>query len=136
MFELRGVDRNHAPDKRARRRLMQPLTTAVEHDATCLHFSAAEHPRRLGICCKRYKGQPGCELHIGDAWGIFLTPQHLQMVELGPDEARSELAAGHDDSRDLRLAQARLVLVGLEERARAATRHLRPAKSRRSLWLS
>jgi hypothetical protein len=61
------------------------------------------------------------------------------MVELGRGEARSELAAGRDDSRDRCLAQACLVLVGLGERARAAARHLTSYKINRarcSLWLS
>jgi hypothetical protein len=117
---------------------MQPLAATMEHDITRLHFCAAPHGQWSGIRSKRDKGQPRCELQLSYAWGIFLTPQHLQMVELGPGEARSELAAGQDDSLELRLAQARLVLVGLEERARAAARHLLSYKIGErecSLWL-
>jgi len=52
------------------------------------------------------------------------------MVQLCPGKAGFELAAGHDDGFDLRLAQAGFVVIGLEERARAAARHLSSCKSR------
>jgi hypothetical protein len=103
---------------------MQPLAATVEHDITRLHFCAAPYGQWSGIRQKRYKGHARRELQIGYAWGIFLTSQHLQMVQLCPGKAGSELVAGHDDSLDLYLAQARLVVIGLEKRACAATRHL------------
>src|SRR6516165_1410812 len=46
------------------------------------------------------------------------------MVQLTPSEAGAKLVARHDDGLDLRLAKARLVMIGLEERARATARHL------------
>src|SRR6516162_5573411 len=129
MLELRRVHCYHVPDEGSGRELMQPLAATMEHDVARLHFCAAPHRRWSGIRRKRDKGQPRGELQIGYAWGIFLTPQHLRMMQLGPGKARSELAAGHHDSRDLCPAQARLVLVGLEERACAAARHLTSYKS-------
>jgi hypothetical protein len=56
--------------------------------------------------------------------GILLAPQYLQMVQLCPSKAGFELAAGHNDRFDLRLAQTRFVVIGLEECTRAAARHL------------
>ena len=46
------------------------------------------------------------------------------MVQLCPSKAGFELAAGHNDRFDLRLAQTRFVVIGLEECTRAAARHL------------
>jgi hypothetical protein len=73
---------------------------------------------------KTSQRRPRCELHIGYTWGIFLTSQHLQMVQLCPGEAGSKLGAGQDDGLDLCPAQARFVVIGLKESARAAIRHL------------
>src|SRR6516164_6299127 len=50
------------------------------------------------------------------------------MVQLRPGEAGFEPAAGHDDGFDLRLAQTRFVVIGFEERTRAAARHLSSRK--------
>src|SRR6516162_9699889 len=136
MLELRRVHCYHVPDEGSGRELMQPLAATMEHDVARLHFCAAPHRQWSGIRSKRNKGQPRCELQIGYAWGIFLTSQHLRMMQLCPGKAGSKLVAGQDDSLDLCLAEARFVVIGIEKRACAATRHLRPAKSRRSLWLS
>src|SRR6516165_7663480 len=46
------------------------------------------------------------------------------MVQLTPSEAGAKLVARHDDGLDLRLAKARLVVIGLQECARATARHL------------
>jgi hypothetical protein len=48
------------------------------------------------------------------------------MVQLGRDLASLEAGSASDDEFDLCLAQAALVVIGLEESARAATRHLSP----------
>jgi hypothetical protein len=61
------------------------------------------------------------------------------MVQLRRGEASFKLAAGHDDGFDLCLTQARFVVIGLEECARAAARHSSSRKIkgvRCSLWLS
>ena len=131
-FELRRVHRYHVPDGGSRRCLMQPLGAAVEHDFSRLHFSAAPHRQCLGVLRKGHRCQPWCQLHVGHAPGIFLATQDLQMVQLGPGKAGFELAVGHDDGFDLRLAQTRFVLIGLEERARAAARHLSSCKIERA----
>ena len=136
MLEPRRVHCYHVPDEGSGRELMHPLAAAVEHDVTCLHFCAAPHRQRSGIRQKRRKGQPRWESQISYAWGIFLTPQHLKMVHLCPGKAGSKLVAGQDDGLDLCLAQARFVVIGFEERARAPPGIYRPAQSRISLWLS
>src|SRR5215472_8812740 len=53
------------------------------------------------------------------------------MVQLGPDLAGLEASSASDDELDLCLAQARLVMIGLEESARAASRHRSPCMVRR-----
>jgi len=45
-------------------------------------------------------------------------------VQFCSGKAGSKPVAGQDDGLDLCLAQARLVVIGPEERARPATRHL------------
>jgi hypothetical protein len=111
---------------------MQPLTAAVEYDFARVHLCAAQHRQRTGIWRKRHKGQPRRELHIGYALGLFLTPQYVQMVQLRPGEARSKLVARQDDGFDLCLAQARLVMIGLEEGAPATARHLSSCRNQQS----
>src|SRR6516165_4272395 len=128
MFELCWVDRYDVPDEGAWRRLMQPLASAVEYDITRLHFCATQHRQRFGLCRKADEGGPRCELQIGYVWGSFLTPQHLQMVQLRPGEAGSKLLLRYDDGVDLCLTKARLVVIGLQERTRAAARHLSSCK--------
>jgi hypothetical protein len=44
---------------------MQPLATAVEHDVTRLHFSAAPHRQRFDTRRKRHKSQPWRQLQVG-----------------------------------------------------------------------
>ena len=124
IFELRRVHCYHVPDEGSGRELMQPLAATMEHDVARLHFCAAPHRQWSGIRQKRHKGHARRELHIGYAWGIFLTSQHLRMMQLCPGKAGSKLVAGQDDSLDLCLAQARFVVIGIEKRACAATRHL------------
>src|SRR6516162_4381438 len=61
------------------------------------------------------------------------------MVQLRRSEAGFKLAEGEDDGFDLCLAQASLVLIRLEERMRAAARHLSPCRMKGaqcSLWRS
>src|SRR6516164_1797318 len=50
------------------------------------------------------------------------------MVQLCPGKAGFELASRHNDGPDLRLPQTCFVVIGLEERARAAARHLSSCK--------
>src|SRR6516162_4652369 len=61
------------------------------------------------------------------------------MVQLRRSEAGFKLAEGEDDGIDLCLAQASLVLIRLEERMRAAARHLSSCRMKGaqcSLWRS
>src|SRR6516165_4495226 len=53
------------------------------------------------------------------------------MVEFGPDLPGLEASSASDEEFDLCLAQARLVVIGLEESARAASRHPSPCMVRR-----
>src|SRR6516225_1777089 len=99
---------------------MQPLAAAAENDLTRSPFSTAPHRHRFRTRRKRYKSQPWCQLHVGDARGVPLAPQHLQMEQLCPSDAGSKLGLGHDDGFDFCPAKARLVVIGLEERMRAA----------------
>ena len=46
---------------------------------------------------------------------ILFATQKLQIVQLGPSQSRSKPTAGSDDRFDQCLAQARLVVIGLEE---------------------
>ena len=113
LFELHWVDCYHAPDKGSGRQLMQLLTAAVERDISCLQFHATPHRQRCGIGGECHKREPWCQTHIRHAWGIFLAPQHLQMVQLCPGEPGSELGTRDNDGVDLCLAQARLVVIGV-----------------------
>src|SRR6516165_6239361 len=49
-------------------------------------------------------------------------------MQLRASEAGTKPTARHDDGFDLCLAKARLVMIGLEERARATARHLPSCK--------
>ena len=84
---------------------------------------AAPHRQRFRTCRKRHKGQLRTQPHIGYAWEIFLAPSHLQMMQPRPSDASSKLGLGYDDGFDLRLARARLVVIGLQDRAPATARH-------------
>src|SRR6516162_823435 len=53
------------------------------------------------------------------------------MVELGPDLPGLEASSASDDEFDLCLAQAGLVVIGLEESAYDASRHRSPCMVRR-----
>src|SRR6516164_11764637 len=61
------------------------------------------------------------------------------MVQLRRSKAGFKLAEGEDDGFDLCLAQASLVLIRVEERMRAAARHLSSCRMKGaqcSLWRS
>jgi hypothetical protein len=123
MFQLRWVDCYHVPDKGSASQLMQSLAAAVEYDIPCLEIHATPHGQRCGIDGDCHKREPSGQTHIRYAWGIFLAPQRLQMMQLCPSEPGSGLSTRDDDGFDLCIAQARLVVIGVEERARAASRH-------------
>ena len=62
---------------------------------------------------------------------LFLTAQQVELVQFDPCQAGLERAATSDDQINLRLAQACLVVVGVEKSSRATTWHRVPLRSSR-----
>ena len=60
---------------------------------------------------------------------VFRAAQQLHIVQFGPGQSSLERAAGRDQGFDQCLAQTRVLVIGVEESARAAARHLSPAWS-------
>jgi hypothetical protein len=103
---------------------MKPLAAAVKHDLACLQFRSSPHLQRRGMRRKCHEDKVRHEMHVCGAWRVFLASQYPKIVEVGPGEAGFEFAASHNDGFNLRLAQARFVVVGLKERACTTSRHL------------
>src|SRR5262249_40298694 len=106
-----------------------------EHDVIRLQCRAAPHRQWPRLRRKRHEGALRRQMEIGCTRKVLLAAQHLEMVQVGPGEAGVEITTARDDELDLCLAQARLVKIGFEEGARAASRHLSLRKLRTTCGL-
>ena len=131
MIQLRRVECDQAPDRGPLCGLVQLIAEAVQHDVAGLHFYAAPLWQRVGIRRKADTGQPRREEYISDAREVLRASEQPQVVEFGAGQAGVEASAARDDEFDLRSAQTRLVVIGLEEGVRAASRHLARCMVRR-----
>ena len=129
-----GSQPHQAPAARASRALIEALGRAVEYYVSGSEFHAAPQHRRVLAHHKPYKYQRRVQRHIGNAGHILLATQQLQLMERYPGQVGVECTLRGNEQFDPRLAQARLVIVGIDKGARAASRHLRsciPAGSSR-----
>jgi hypothetical protein len=103
---------------------MEPFAPTVEYQVPGLQFHAAPQHRGVRARHKPCKHQCRLQRNIGDARQILLAAQQLQMMKRRPGQAGVEGTLRGNEEIDPHLAQARLVVIGVDERACAASRHL------------
>src|ERR1700730_8608280 len=102
---------------------MEPLAPTVEYQVAGLQFYAAPQHRRVRARHKADKYQRRRQRDMGDARHVLLGVQELEVMQRCPGQAGVERTLKGDEEIDPQMAEARLVVIGIDKGARAASRH-------------
>ena len=105
---------------------MEPFAPAVEDDIPWLQLHAAPLHLWVRAARKAHKDELRCQREIGDPRQVFLAALQLEVMQRYPGQAGLERTLRGTEQIDPHLAQARLVVVGLDEGPCAASRHPLP----------
>src|SRR5580704_9971294 len=104
---------------------MKPLALAVDYNVLRLQFHAAPHHRRVRAPRKAHEDECGRQRDIADPRYVLFAAQQIEVMQGCPGQAGLERALTGNEKIEPRLAQARLVVIGVDEGACAASRHPR-----------
>src|SRR5205085_1468975 len=96
---------------------MEPFAPAVEDDIPWLQLHAAPLHLWVRAARKAHKDELRCQREIGDPRQVFLAALQLEVMQRYPGQAGLERTLRRTEQIDPHLAQARLIVVGLDGRS-------------------
>jgi hypothetical protein len=102
---------------------MHAFAPGMQYDRARLEFYAIAYLQRIVADREGNKDAVRRKRYMRDTRQIFLTAEQAQMAQLDPSKPSLEIPLGTKDKIKLWFANARLVVIGVEEFGRAAPLH-------------